>query len=68
MALRVAGGYTILFIVFMLVLALYFGAVWDPQTKDLRVLIINKDGGFTVPGTNNTGLSTVPDSATVKAL
>ena len=47
---RFFGAMFIMLTVFMIVLALYFGAMWDPQTKNLEIRIINKDDGINFGG------------------
>mmetsp|Transcript_30044 Transcript_30044/g.41510 ORF Transcript_30044/g.41510 Transcript_30044/m.41510 type:complete len:447 (-) Transcript_30044:229-1569(-) len=51
-ALRFFGALLIMMIVFVIVLALYFGAMWDPSTRKLDILIVNKDQGLSFGGQN----------------
>jgi hypothetical protein len=47
-AIRYFGAILIAMCMFMVVLALYFGAMFNPSSNNLRVLIVNKDQGVKI--------------------
>eukprot|EP00009_Paramoeba_aestuarina_P004864 CAMPEP_0201511682 /NCGR_PEP_ID=MMETSP0161_2-20130828/4097_1 /ASSEMBLY_ACC=CAM_ASM_000251 /TAXON_ID=180227 /ORGANISM="Neoparamoeba aestuarina, Strain SoJaBio B1-5/56/2" /LENGTH=242 /DNA_ID=CAMNT_0047907267 /DNA_START=6 /DNA_END=731 /DNA_ORIENTATION=+ len=63
-ALRFFAAMFIILAVFMIVLATYFGAMWDPQTKNLEIRIINKDRGVVI-GINTFNLGEIVEDSLI---